>query len=140
MLIFFASRAMLVMLGLDEQWLPGVTFVTGIIAICYSSLGGLRAVVITDLFQFLLLFGGATLVVITVTVRLGGLGVGSNSMERGGLGHATAVQFRPQRAGYPCSVRCFMACCGGYVRLAATKPRFKGLWRPATRAPRGARS
>jgi len=35
--------------------------------------GGLRAVVITDLFQFLLLFGGATLVVITVTLRLGSL-------------------------------------------------------------------
>ena len=72
-LIFLASKAMLIMLGLELQWLPAVTFVTGVIAICYSSLGGLRAVVITDLFQFLLLFGGASLVVVTVTLRLGSL-------------------------------------------------------------------
>ena len=34
----------------------------------------MRAVVITDLIQFLLLFGGAVLVVATVTYRLGGFG------------------------------------------------------------------
>jgi SSS family solute:Na+ symporter len=71
-LIFFASKAMLTMLELDEKWLPVVTFVTGSVAIGYSSIGGLRAVVITDLFQFLLLFGGAVLVIATVTHRLGG--------------------------------------------------------------------
>jgi SSS family solute:Na+ symporter len=74
LLIFFASKAMMVMLGLEERWLPAVTFVTGSIAICYSSLGGLRAVVITDTFQFALLFGGALLVVATVSWRLGGFG------------------------------------------------------------------
>lgn len=81
LLIFLASKAMLVMLGLGPSVdiygtpVPSlllVTIMTGSVAVIYSSLGGLRAVVITDLFQSLLLFGGAVLVVVTVTVRLGG--------------------------------------------------------------------
>ena len=56
LLIFFASKAMIVMLGISDAWLPLVTFVTGAVAIVYASLGGLRAVVITDLMQFILLF------------------------------------------------------------------------------------
>ncbi|MBP89776.1 MAG: sodium-coupled permease [Planctomycetaceae bacterium] len=71
-LIYFACVAMLTMLGWDEKWLPLVTFAAGSIAIGYSSVGGLRAVVITDLIQFLLLFGGAALAVATVTYRQGG--------------------------------------------------------------------
>lgn len=73
-LIYFASEAMVTMLGVEERWLPVVTFATGAVAVGYSSLGGMRAVVITDLIQFLLLFGGAVLVVATVTYRLGGFG------------------------------------------------------------------
>ena len=73
-LIFFAAKAMMTMLGLGPEWLTVVTFVMGSIAISYSSLGGLRAVVITDLIQFLLLFGGAALVVAVITYRLGGFG------------------------------------------------------------------
>ncbi|MHC4879737.1 MAG: sodium:solute symporter family transporter [Planctomycetota bacterium] len=71
-LIFFAAKAMMTMLGLGPEWLPAVTFVTGAIAVSYSSVGGLRAVVITDLLQFLLLFGGASLVVAIITYRMGG--------------------------------------------------------------------
>lgn len=73
-LIFFAAKAMLKMLGLGPEWLPAVTFVTGAIAVSYSSVGGLRAVVVTDLLQFLLLFGGASLVVAIITYRMGGFG------------------------------------------------------------------
>jgi SSS family solute:Na+ symporter len=73
-LIYFASEAMLTMLGLGRTWLPAVTFVTGAVAVGYSSIGGIRAVVVTDLVQFVLLFGGAVLVVVTVTYRLGGFG------------------------------------------------------------------
>jgi SSS family solute:Na+ symporter len=72
LLIYFASKAMLVMLGLEATWLPAVTLATGVVAITYASLGGLRAVVITDLLQSVLLFGGAVLVVVTVTIRVGG--------------------------------------------------------------------
>lgn len=71
-LLNFAANAMLVMLGLDSRWLFPVTLAIGSVALVYSTLGGLRAVVITDFIQFLLLFGGAILVIVTVTVRLGG--------------------------------------------------------------------
>lgn len=74
LLVFLASRALLVMIGLDDEWLPVVTFVTGSVAVGYSSLGGLRAVVITDFFQALLLFGGMLLVLAVVSFRLGGFG------------------------------------------------------------------
>ena len=74
LLIYLSSQAMLQMLNLDQEKLPYVSLVIGIVAITYASFGGLRAVVITDLVQFCLLFGGAALVVITVTFRLGGFG------------------------------------------------------------------
>lgn len=72
-LIFFAAQAMMKMVGLEPKWLPVVTFFIGAIALTYSSVGGLRAVVITDFVQFILLFGGASLVVGVASYRLGGL-------------------------------------------------------------------
>ena len=73
-LIYFASKAILVMLALDSAWLPLVTMVTGSIAIFYATIGGLRAVVITDSIQFSLLFCGACLVIGMVTYETGGFG------------------------------------------------------------------
>jgi hypothetical protein len=46
----------------------------GLIAVAYTAMGGLRAVVVTDLFQFVILMGGALLTVLLVTVRMGGFG------------------------------------------------------------------
>lgn len=73
-LLNFAAGAMLVMLGLEEKWLFPATAVIGTIALIYSSLGGLRAVVVTDLIQFILLLGGALLVIVIASQRLGGVG------------------------------------------------------------------
>ncbi len=53
---------------------PIVVLVAGAVALIYTSLGGLRAVVITDFMQTVLLFGGAVLVLITVTYHFGGFG------------------------------------------------------------------
>lgn len=74
LLIHLSAQAMLLMLGLEQDQLPYVALVIGAVAITYASFGGLRAVVITDFVQFCLLCGGALLVVITVTIRLGGFG------------------------------------------------------------------
>ena len=74
LLIHLSAQAMLLMLGLEPDKLPYVALVIGAVAIIYASFGGLRAVVITDFLQFCLLCGGALLVVITVTIRLGGFG------------------------------------------------------------------
>lgn len=73
LLIYLPSSAIIEMLGLEKTYLPWVVLTTGGVAIIYASIGGLRAVVITDLFQFVLLFGGAIMVIATVTTDLGGL-------------------------------------------------------------------
>ena len=73
-LIYFGAKAMLVMFGLSNAWLPAVTMATGGIAVFYASIGGLRAVVITDSIQFLLLFCGACIVIGMVTYDDGGIG------------------------------------------------------------------
>jgi len=72
LLVYLASEAMTVMMGLDPKWIPVVAAVTGVVAVIYTSLGGLQAVVITDLLQTVLLFGGALLVVTMVTMDFDG--------------------------------------------------------------------
>jgi SSS family solute:Na+ symporter len=54
--------------------IPVIVLVTGIVSVIYTTLGGLRAVVMTDFLQTVLLFGGALLVLATVTWHFGGLG------------------------------------------------------------------
>ena len=74
LLLYLTGKALTIMLGLDESYIPAVVAVTGVVAITYTSLGGLRAVVITDLLQTILLFGGALLVIGTITWQMGGFG------------------------------------------------------------------
>jgi len=54
--------------------IPVIVLVTGVVSVTYTTLGGLRAVVMTDFIQTILLFGGALLVIATVTWHFGGLG------------------------------------------------------------------
>jgi SSS family solute:Na+ symporter len=72
LLVYIAAKAMTVMLGVGDEWIPLVVLVTGFVSVIYTSLGGLGAVVITDFLQFTLLFGGAWLVIGLVTYELGG--------------------------------------------------------------------
>jgi len=74
LLVFLTAKAMTIMLGVTEDAIPWIVLVTGLVAVTYTSLGGLRAVVITDCLQTVLLFSGALLVVGTVTFDLGGFG------------------------------------------------------------------
>lgn len=74
LLIFLTAKAITIMIGVDERYIPWIVVVTGAFAITYTSLGGLRAVVITDLMQTLLLYGGSLLVIGTITVKMGGFG------------------------------------------------------------------
>ena len=74
LLVFLTSKAIAIMIGAGEEWVPWIVAVTGLFAITYTSLGGLRAVVITDLMQTILLYGGALLVIGTVTWKMGGFG------------------------------------------------------------------
>jgi len=72
LLVYLTARAIATMIGAGEEAVPWIVVVTGIFAVTYTSLGGLRAVVITDLMQTLLLYGGSLLVIGTVTWKMGG--------------------------------------------------------------------
>ena len=73
LLIFLAAEALTVMMGVDVRYIPVIVLVTGFIAVIYTSLGGLQAVVVTDFLQTLLLFGGALLAIGFVTYQMGGV-------------------------------------------------------------------
>lgn len=61
------------MLGWDENMVPYVAGVLGMITVIYTSMGGLRAVVYTDVVQTFILLGGAILTMATITYNLGGV-------------------------------------------------------------------
>ncbi|MCH9656957.1 MAG: sodium/solute symporter [Planctomycetes bacterium] len=71
LLIYISAAALTTMLNLDDLYIPLIVLVTGLVSITYTSLGGLRAVVITDLVQTILLFGGALLVIATLSWKMG---------------------------------------------------------------------
>jgi len=73
-LVFAAAKAMTVMMGVHDDWIPWIVIVVGVVAVIYTTLGGLRAVVITDCLQTILLYGGALAVIGVVTWSFGGLG------------------------------------------------------------------
>ena len=54
--------------------IPAIVLFTGMVSVIYTTLGGLRAVVVTDILQTILLFGGALLVLATITWDFRGFG------------------------------------------------------------------
>jgi len=74
LLVYLASKAMSFMMYGNTEYVTEIVWVTGFISVFYASIGGLRAVVVTDLLQTILLFGGALLVIATITYDFGGLG------------------------------------------------------------------
>ena len=74
LLIYLASKSIVVMLGWPLETIPYVVMGAGLISVAYTTIGGLRAVVITDLLQFFTLMGGALFTVALITVKMGGVG------------------------------------------------------------------
>ena len=79
LLVRVTAEALCEMMGVvtsEDQaiWIPRIVIATGVISIIYTSIGGLRAVVVTDFMQTVLLFGGALLVILIVTMDFGGFG------------------------------------------------------------------
>ncbi len=77
-MIHVASVAVVGVLGLSEEqqeWaVPVSILICGFVAVVYTAMGGLRAVVTSDVIQFFLLFGGALLTILLVTMKFGGFG------------------------------------------------------------------
>ncbi len=74
LLLYLSAKALVVMLGWDLAAVPCVIAVLGVIAVIYTTLGGLRAVMVTDVVQFFILFSGALLTIGCITAKLGGIG------------------------------------------------------------------
>ncbi len=72
LLIYAAAKAFCYIIDADPKYIPWIVVITGAISLFYASLGGLRAVVVTDLMQSLLLYGGAVAVIGVVSWRMGG--------------------------------------------------------------------
>jgi SSS family solute:Na+ symporter len=74
-LIIYATtdKVLIPTLGLDPKAGPWLCVALGVITVVYTSMGGLRAVVWTDVAQTLILFGGAVLSLVFITRSLGGV-------------------------------------------------------------------
>jgi len=74
-IIYATTSIVLVpLLGLDQSATVYVCAVLGLITVIYTSMGGLRAVVLTDVIQTLILFGAAILAIVLVSIHMGGVG------------------------------------------------------------------
>jgi SSS family solute:Na+ symporter len=72
--IFVTTDKILVPLAkLPPTATPYVCALMGFATVSYTSLGGLRAVVVSDVLQTLILLGGATTTLVVVTLRMGGV-------------------------------------------------------------------
>lgn len=73
LMLYITSSALTVILGLDPAWRPAVAAFSGFVAVLYTSIGGLRTVVITDFFQFICLLLGGVLAIVIISWRMGGV-------------------------------------------------------------------
>lgn len=68
------SKVLIPLFGWPQEATPWVCALLGMITVAYTSMGGLRAVVFTDVLQTFILFGGAVLALLMITVKVGGVG------------------------------------------------------------------
>jgi SSS family solute:Na+ symporter len=73
-LMHFGSVALSVILGVGDGAIPVITITAGLIAVIYTSMGGLRAVITVDVLQFTVLLIGVIATLAVVTARFGGFG------------------------------------------------------------------
>jgi solute:Na+ symporter, SSS family len=67
LMIYLTSVVLTVVMNLGDDWVPLVSIMVGLLTLLYSTMGGLRAVVMTDSFQASLLFLGAIATVVVVS-------------------------------------------------------------------------
>jgi len=73
LLIFLSSKVIIDIMDWDPKYITTIGYVVGVITIIYCTMGGFRAVVTTDVIQFVLLFLGASLTLVFITLRMGGI-------------------------------------------------------------------
>ncbi len=74
-IIYVTTSAVIIpVLGLDPRWAPWIGVVIGVITLVYTSLGGLQAVIWTDVVQTFILFFGALATLALISIHFGGFG------------------------------------------------------------------
>lgn len=73
LLIFLASKSMIVMMGWPESVILLISLSLGLITIVYTTMGGLKAVLITDVVQFIILSAGALATILMVAYQFDGV-------------------------------------------------------------------
>ncbi len=74
-IIFTTTTKVLVPIaGIDPAYSNWICVGLGFLTVAYTSLGGLRAVVLTDVIQTFILLSAAVLTIVLITVELGGVG------------------------------------------------------------------
>ncbi len=75
LIIFLSAQKVIVpIMGWPEWSVPYVCAALGLFTVVYTSMGGIQAVVITDVIQTIILFTGALLAIIVITIKTGGVG------------------------------------------------------------------
>jgi SSS family solute:Na+ symporter len=69
-----AGKVLIPLLGLDAGLEPAVSVTLAAVAVAYTSMGGLRAAVLTDVIQTGILFAAALATIVIITIKLGGVG------------------------------------------------------------------
>ncbi|MFO0820377.1 MAG: sodium-coupled permease [Pirellulales bacterium] len=73
-ILYATSKVVLVpLLNLDKSWIPWLCLGMGVLTAVYSSSGGIRAVVMTDALQSLMMISGALLTLAIVSWKMGGV-------------------------------------------------------------------
>jgi SSS family solute:Na+ symporter len=74
-ILYATSHAVLIpLLDLDPSWMPAVSIAMGVVTLVYTAEGGLKAVVVTDAVQAVLMVLGAVVTIAVITAALGGFG------------------------------------------------------------------
>ena len=74
LVVYLSARIVVQAIGLDERHVITAVFILGAVTVVYSAMGGLRAVVLTDVIQTIILFVGAIVAIVIVSARMGGVG------------------------------------------------------------------
>jgi len=67
------SKVLIPLLGFEDWLTPYLCAAIGLVTVTYASMGGLRAVVLTDVVQTMILVGGVVVAIAVITVDLGGV-------------------------------------------------------------------
>lgn len=75
LIVYATSDAVLVpLMGLSDAATPWICAAMALLTIAYTSMGGLQAVVVTDVVQTVIMLAGAILSLVLITHNLGGIG------------------------------------------------------------------